>query len=577
MGLSTDDSMLPPNLRGYAPEVVGLAKTNAKVTVSQMGRVLYETQVPAGPFHIRDIHDSVTGKLDVKVEELDGTVQEFDLETASIPYLTRPGSIRYKVAIGDIENNRSQKFFGGEFSWGINNGWSLYGGSLISKGYNAESVGIGRDLLAWGAMSLDVTQSTAQLANQKSLSGRSYRVSYSKTFEEYDSQVTFAGYRFSDENFRTMNDYLASYDTPKWSMYSEDQDPYQLLQQSNKALYSVILNKQFREAGMGVYLNYNRQTYWTSAPSSRYSLSTSKYFNIGRVKNISLSLSAYKQVSAFADDVGAYASVSMPLGASGTASYNTSVNSGQQSHGVSYYERLGRQDNYQLSAGTSPHGESFSGYYSHDGESSEISVNTSHQPGEYTSIGISAQGGGTLSVKGGAFHRSNGMGGATRLLVDTSGVADVPVKGNSGISKTNRFGKAVITDITRYYRTAANIELGQLPEHVEVVRSVAEAVLTEGAIGYRTFDIVSGEKAMAQIRLQDGTLPPFGATMFNQQKQELGIVADDGAVYLTGLNPGQTMSLHWDGIVQCIVNLPKPLSVSNDQALALLCVSDVSG
>ncbi|MDQ9577961.1 fimbria/pilus outer membrane usher protein, partial [Serratia marcescens] len=50
VSLRSDDSMLPPNLRGYAPEVTGVAKTNAKVVVSQQGRVLYETQVAAGPF-----------------------------------------------------------------------------------------------------------------------------------------------------------------------------------------------------------------------------------------------------------------------------------------------------------------------------------------------------------------------------------------------------------------------------------------------------------------------------------------------------------------------------------------------
>ncbi|WP_323098111.1 fimbria/pilus outer membrane usher protein, partial [Serratia marcescens] len=39
--LVTDDNMLPPNLRGYAPEVTGVARTNAKVVIRQQGRVLY--------------------------------------------------------------------------------------------------------------------------------------------------------------------------------------------------------------------------------------------------------------------------------------------------------------------------------------------------------------------------------------------------------------------------------------------------------------------------------------------------------------------------------------------------------
>ncbi|MFT1843819.1 fimbria/pilus outer membrane usher protein, partial [Vibrio cholerae] len=81
----------------YAPEVTGVARTNAKVVISQQGRVLYETQVASGPFRIQDINDAVSGQLDVRVEEQDGSVQAFRIDTASIPYLTRPGTVRYKV------------------------------------------------------------------------------------------------------------------------------------------------------------------------------------------------------------------------------------------------------------------------------------------------------------------------------------------------------------------------------------------------------------------------------------------------------------------------------------------------
>ena len=89
--LITDDNMLPPNLRGYAPEITGVARTNARVVVMHQGRVLYQTQVAAGPFRIQDIDDSVLGELHVRVEEEDGPVQTFTLNTAAVPYLTRPG------------------------------------------------------------------------------------------------------------------------------------------------------------------------------------------------------------------------------------------------------------------------------------------------------------------------------------------------------------------------------------------------------------------------------------------------------------------------------------------------------
>nr|WP_284473524.1 fimbria/pilus outer membrane usher protein [Serratia symbiotica] len=46
INLTTDERMLPPNLQGYAPEIRGIAKSNAKITVSQEGHTLYETTVP---------------------------------------------------------------------------------------------------------------------------------------------------------------------------------------------------------------------------------------------------------------------------------------------------------------------------------------------------------------------------------------------------------------------------------------------------------------------------------------------------------------------------------------------------
>lgn len=92
--------MMPPILRGYAPEVTGIAQTNATVMISQQGRTIYETQVAPGPFRIQDLSDAVSGKLDVTVKEQDGSTQQFQVDTASLPFLTRPGQVQYKLALG---------------------------------------------------------------------------------------------------------------------------------------------------------------------------------------------------------------------------------------------------------------------------------------------------------------------------------------------------------------------------------------------------------------------------------------------------------------------------------------------
>ncbi|CAI1108916.1 Outer membrane usher protein papC precursor [Serratia quinivorans] len=560
--LVSDDNMLPPNLRGYAPEVAGVAKTNAKVTISQQGRVIYETQVAAGPFRIQDINDAVSGELEVRVEEQDGSVQAFKMNTASIPYLTRPGSVRYKFAAGrpsDWQHHTDGPLFGtGEFSWGVSNGWSLYGGVLSGGDYNAASLGIGRDLMALGALSFDATQSRARLPQQDgTLSGGSYRLSYSKSFDELDSQVTFAGYRFSEQDFMSMSEYLdARHEGRRMG--------------NNKEMYTITFSKQFRDAGVSLYLNYDHQTYWDRPVNDRYNLMMSRYFDIGRFKNLSLSLSGYRNKYNGSNDDGMYLSLTMPWGSGANISYNTAVNRNDTTHRVGYYDRVDEHNNYQLSVGSSRGGANLSGYYNHEGDLAQMSANASYQEGSYSALGFSAQGGATLTTQGGALHRI-GMPGATRLLLDTGGVAGVPVRGYGSTSDTNRFGKAVVTDVSNYYRNQASIDLNKLGDNAEATKSVVQATLTEGAIGYRKFDVIAGEKAMAVITLADGSTPPFGATVLNASKQETGIVNDGGSVYLSGIRAGDRMTVHWSGAAQCAINLPKVLPESTLSNLLLPC------
>ncbi|MFQ6247774.1 outer membrane usher protein [Yersinia enterocolitica] len=566
--LATDDNMLPPNLRGYAPEITGVARTNARVVVSQQGRVLSETLVAAGPFRIQNLNSFVSGTLDVRVEELDGQVQQFQVNTASIPYLTRPGMVRYRIAAGkpsDIGHRAEGPMFGtGEFSWGINSGWSLFGGAMSGENeYQAASMGIGRDLMEFGAVSVDMTQSWATLPEQGSLSGGSYRVNYSKNFQETGSQVTFAGYRFSERNFMSMSEYLDA-------RYRNNDVG------GNKEMYTISFNQQFQDLGLSAYLNYSHQTYWDRSANDRYNLALSRYFDIGKVKNVSLTFSAYRNRYNESNDDGVYLSMSMPFGNSATISYSATVSGSEHSQRVGYTDRLDAHNNYQINTGVARSGVLVSGNYNHIGNSADINANASYQEGRYSSVGLGIQGGATITAEGGALHRVNTLGG-TRLLLDTQGVSGVPVQGYGSSIRTNQFGKAVVGDVNSYYRNRASIDIDNLADDVEARGTVAQVTLTEGAIGYRRFNVISGEKAMAMIRMADGTSPPFGATVLNENQQETGIVNDDGSTYLSGIKAGETMSVRWNGEAQCSITLPKALSPAILANLLLPCQPIATG
>lgn len=562
--LVSDDNMLPPNLRGYAPEVSGVARGNAKVVISQQGRVIKEVLVAAGPFRIQDLDSAVSGALDVKVEEADGSVQSFQVDTATIPYLTRPGQVRFKLAAGrpsDWQHHVNGPVFAtGEFSWGVSNGWSLYGGGLGGEDYSALSVGVGRDLMAFGALSADVTQSHARLPEQGTQQGGSYRLSYSKRFDQTNSQVTFAGYRFSDNGFLSMADYLSALDDPNGNAMGR-----------NKEMYTVSFNQQFESLGISAYLNYNHQTYWNQATSDRYNLSLARYFDIGSFRNVNLSLTAFRNNFNNTKDDGMYLSLSMPWGEAGSMSYTGSYAAGANTNAISYSDRVGDADSYTLRAGMTGGDTDMSGYYSHRGSLAQVDGMASYRAGQYSSVGMSLSGGATLTPEGGALHRAGVMGG-TRMLIDTDGVSGVPVGGYGSTVNTNHFGKAVVADVNSYYRNSVRIDVNKLADNAQATSSVAQGTLTEGAIGYRHFEVIAGEKAMAVIRLADGSVPPFGATVTNAKKQETGMVTDAGNVYLSGIKPGETMTVHWDNQEQCRVSLPENIAADITASLLLPCV-----
>ncbi len=560
--LQSELSMIPPNLRGYAPEITGIAKSNATVIIMQQGRVLYETQVAPGPFRIQNLSDAITGTLNVTIKEQDGSIQEFQVDTANLPYLTRPGQIQYKLALGQPTNNDRQSegenFITGEFSWGISNGWSLIGGSLNSQNYNALSIGIGRDLLAFGALSFDVTQSIARFQDKNTLSGGSYRINYSKRFEELDSQIQFAGYRFSERDYLSMSDFLNTKKTGERNYGS-------------KELYTISVNKNFNDIGLSLYLNYNHQTYWDRADNDYYSLMLSKYMDIGSIKNISISLSANRSFYNGIKDDSAYLSLSFPINNGANIGYSMNTSRYDTTNRISYYDRLNDRTNYQISAGANRKGGTASAFISHQGDSARWSANASHMNNQYSAFGLSTSGGLTLTGEGAVAHRMNNIGG-TRLLVDTDSVPNIAIRGVGVPVESNQFGKAVISDISSYYRNKAQIDLNKLPDDIDAQQSVVQATLTEGAVGYRAFSVISGQKIMAVIVLSDGSYPPLGAQVKNHKRQNVGTVGDLGNTYISGVHSSEIMNVTWGKDTSCEITFPSEfINIEIHDSLLLPC------
>lgn len=559
LNFASDERQLPPNLQGYAPEIHGLARTNAKVTVRQNGRVIYETTVPAGPFNLQDLRSSVRGTLDVQVEEQDGSVSAFQVNTANIPYLTRPGYVRYNLAAG-MPSRYSHKiqgpgFVSGDFSWGVTNAWSLYGGlQTAGAEYTAVSVGLGRDLSSLGALSVDATESYSrqgQHPDRARIKGTSYKFSYAKTFDEYNSSITFAGYRFSQENFRSFSQYL----NERYHGYDS--------QGREKEIYTATANKTFwaDEPGKAttLFLTYTWQNYWNRSSQHRYGISLGRSFNMGDVRGITANLSAYRSDYQRRRDDSIAFSLSIPVGDSKWSGLDIQTNNGKTSPMLSYTDSSDYNNLWRVRAGMSQNEDaSVDGYYQRRAQYAEINSNASYQQSRYMSLSSTLRGGFTATRHGAAMHNSGATLNTARVMVNTNGVSDVPL--NDGKSTTNAFGIAVVPDIVSYSSFDTRVDVDAISDTIEPAKAISTSTLTEGAIGYQAFGMAKGEKMMAIIRLPDGTYPPFGAEVMNGDGVSVAMIMEGGQGWLAGVNPLESLNVLWAGKNQCRITIPQTIA-----------------
>jgi hypothetical protein len=103
----SDDTMLPESMRGFAPVIRGIARTNATVTVKQNGYTVYQTYVAPGSFEIRDLYPtSASGDLDIVVTEADGSVQHFVQPFSAVPVMLREGRVKYALSAGEYRTTK---------------------------------------------------------------------------------------------------------------------------------------------------------------------------------------------------------------------------------------------------------------------------------------------------------------------------------------------------------------------------------------------------------------------------------------------------------------------------------------
>jgi outer membrane usher protein len=536
--LASDERMLPESLRGYAPEIRGIARTNARVTVTQGGQVLYETTVTPGEFLINDLYPTgYGGDLVVSVRESDGTEQTFSVPYASVAQLLRPGSSRYSVTAGQLRNENLRDeptLFQSTYQYGLTNTITGYGGLQISQDYYAVQIGAALGIPI-GALAFDVTQASTQLgdstdANGRSqpggtLSGQSYQLSYSKLISETNSNLSAVYHRSSSQNYL---DFLTAAQTRDAAEQGNLLDSI-----------SRVKNRLTLTAGQGLpdnwgqlYVSGSVQDYWNQDGSDiQYQVG---YNN--RYKSLTYGISANRSHSSIGQMQTNYLlSFSLPLGRNDELhtpqlrmdlSHDSSGRYGQQAT-VSGTSGAENQFSYGMTAMNANQGMGTSGSVSGSYRSRVSALSGTYSTGKGYQSGSAGMTGTVIAHAGGVTFTPYTS--DTFALVEAKGAEGASVSSYPGVNVNSR-GYAMVPYLNPYQMNEISIDPKGTAADVELDNTSQKVAPYSGAVVKLKYNTKQGTAILVNATYQ-GEPVPFGADIFDSKGNSVGSVGQGGQMY----------------------------------------------
>ncbi|AWQ20080.1 Outer membrane usher protein HtrE [Pantoea ananatis] len=574
VSLDSDDRMLPDSVRGYAPVVRGVANSNARVTIWQGKQRIYQTTVPPGPFIINDLSPvSYGGDLSVEVQESDGSLHRFSVPYAVLPQSLRPGRTDFNFAAGSVRDySKDNAFTELTVKHGLTNAITLNGGVRLGQRYHALLAG-GVWASDMGAVGFNSAYSEADLNGGESTQGWRYALSYSRTFQPTNTTLTFAGYQYSTQGYRDLNDVIAlnNAETPGRNSITSEYMQRNRLQ--------MTLNQTLGQWG-NIYVSGSKQNYYDGR-----SRTTQFQVGYGTVlpKNIALNISLSRQYSrraystdprmavmaqhaddTFYQDTQLQVSLSVPLGSDATSpylalggtrgsqngsNYNASLSGLSGESGTSYSVNVNRDQQQRDTTLSGSLGKKFS----------EASVTgTASTSSRFNQMSVNAMG--AAVIHSGGVTLGNYLG-DTFALVEAKGARRAQVLNSQG-TEIDRFGYALVPSLNPYHYNRISLGTGGSDSQVEIQDSEKIVAPYAGAMVKVSFRTLRGYPLMLKTRTNRDTTVPMGADLLDESGNRVGTFGQGGNAWLrVAKTQGQLKAVWGEGAQSsCLIDyrIPKP-------------------
>lgn len=559
LSLSSDERMLPDSLRGYAPTIQGIAKTNANVSILQNGKEIYQTTVAPGAFKISDLYPTnFNGDLIVKVREADGTISQFSVPFSAVPESLRLGASRYNLDVGKTRDIGEDTFFSNlTYQRGISNSITLNSGLRLADGYQAGLLG-GTYASHIGAFGANLTYSRASLPHENIITGWMTNLTYSKTFQPTNTTVSLAGYRYSTEGYRDLGDVIGLRNSYKHG-YRWESSTYQ-----QRSRFEITLNQSLGDYGM-LFLSGSAQNYRDGRDNDvQAQIGYGKAFQNGLTLNLAVMRQRYAYDNIINNrfdeidsklldnrqDTSVNLSLSFPLGrykkanlpnldlayshAENSKDFYQSTLSGSltQDQSLNYAVGLSHDRNMQVTTWNTNLNKRL--------DNSNLGLNASMSD-NYWQVSTNLQG--ALAVHSGGITFGPYLG-ETFALVEAKGAEGARLFNGQG-TRINHQGYALIPAITPYRYNNISLEPKGISDRVEIETNDQRIVPYAGAAVKVKFKTRMGYPILIQAKLDADEFVPLGADVIDAENNVIGMVGQSGQMYVRTPAKQGVLTVKW--------------------------------
>ncbi len=513
-----------PDLITYPlPQFKGQAALPSTVDLLINGQKANSQEIQSGPFILNNV-PFINGKGEAVIVTTDLVGRQV---MTSVPFyisntLLKKDLLDYSISAGAIRQDYGVKNFSyGNFAlaadmrYGLSDWLTTEGRTELSDDLRLLGLGAVMKLQHWGVLSQSITHSHAEqntASQPQTLQGHQYTVGYSYNQNRFGLSVnhTQRSQGYSDLSRQQYHD-LVSVNSQK----------------------TTTANTYFALEKSGTFGVGYIQTESDNAANKLLNISWAPILP-AYMRGTTVSLSATYDLNAKETNAALQLSIPMSFkGASNTLSSGYNWRSGEDSGFMSYSQAIPTDGGvgFELSKRIYQHGEDLNQArvsYRNRYINTDLGL-TGHDDYSYW-LGLS---GSVILMQPGLFV-ANRIGDSF-ALIDTNGVADIPVRyENNLIGHSNAKGYVFVPSVTPYFSAKYSIDPLELPSNFNttLVEKRQAAKLGSGIVV--DFPIKQSLAANVYLRLENGEPVPV-ASVVHRDQQESSYVGMDGIAYLENL------------------------------------------